>query len=48
MQLATLELNILKSSLWGTAIAVPQEFDEGGGRLRMSLRLAEMPDRSRA
>ena len=30
MQLATLELNILKSSLWGTAIAVPQEFDEGG------------------
>ena len=30
MQLATLELNILKSSLWGTAIAVPQEFDEWG------------------
>lgn len=26
----TIFLNILKSSLWGTAIAVPQEFDEWG------------------
>lgn len=35
MQLATLELNILKSSLWGTAIAVPQEFDEWGKLLAL-------------
>lgn len=26
----TIFFNILKSSLWGTAIAVPQEFDEWG------------------
>lgn len=26
----TIFLNILKSSLWSTAVAVPQEFDEWG------------------
>ena len=30
MTYETVFLNILKSSLWGTAIAVPQEFDEWG------------------
>ena len=29
----TIFFNILKSSLWSTAVAVPQEFDEWGGKV---------------